>query len=105
MKCPDIIQENAELSIRRQCKLLGISRSEVYYTPKEPDESERILREQIMARIDSLHNKFPAMGARKLAVILRKEGFDMGRKLVRRYMAEMGIRAIYPKVNLSKRNQ
>lgn len=99
-----MIQENAELSIRRQCKLLGISRSEVYYTPKEPDESERILKEQILARIDSLHNKYPAMGTRKLAVILRKEGFAVGRKLVRRYMAELGIRAIYPKQNLSKRN-
>ena len=99
-----MIQENAELSIRRQCKLLGISRSEVYYTPKEPDESERILKEQILARIDSLHNKYPAMGTRKLAVILRNEGFAVGRKLVRRYMAELGIRAIYPKQNLSKRN-
>ena len=99
-----MIQENAELSIRRQCKLLGISRSEVYYTPKKPDESERILKEQILARIDSLHNKYPAMGTRKLAVILRKEGFAVGRKLVRRYMAELGIRAIYPKQNLSKRN-
>ena len=57
-----------------------------------------------MARIDSLHNEFPAMGTRKLAVILRREGFEVGRKLVRRYMAEMGIRAIYPKANLSKRN-
>ena len=99
-----MIQENAELSIRRQCKLLGISRSEVYYTPKKPDESERILKEQILALIDSLHNKYPAMGTRKLAVILRKEGFAVGRKLVRRYMAELGIRAIYPKQNLSKRN-
>ena len=99
-----MIQENAELSIRRQCKLLGISRSEVYYTPKKPDESERILKEQILALIDSLHNKYPAMGTRKLAVILRKEGFAVGRKLVRRYMAELGIRAIYPKQNQSKRN-
>ena len=57
-----------------------------------------------MARIDFWHNKLPGMGSRNMVVKLREDGFWVGRKLVRRYMAEMNIRAAYPKPNLSKRN-
>lgn len=57
-----------------------------------------------MARIDHWHTQMPGIGARKLVVQLKNEGFAVGRKLVRRLMDEMGIQAIYPKANLSKRN-
>ena len=57
-----------------------------------------------MARLDFWHTQIPAMGVRKLVVKLREEGFAVGRKLIRRLMSEMGICAVYPKVNLSKRN-
>ena len=90
--------------MRRQCQLLGITRSTVYYEPKQPDEEALRLKEEIMARIDYWHTKLPCMGTRKLAVKLRAEGYGVGRKLVRSYMQEMGIHAVYPKQNLSKRN-
>lgn len=57
-----------------------------------------------MERIDYWHTMLPAMGTRKLAALLRSEGFLIGRKLIRRLMREMGIYAIYPPPNLSKRN-
>ena len=57
-----------------------------------------------MARLDYWHTMLPAIGSRKLVVKLQEEGFRVGRKLVRRLMQEMGIWAIYPKANLSKRN-
>ena len=57
-----------------------------------------------MGRIDYWHTTMPWMGTRKLAVKLREEGYPVGRKLVRSYMREMGIHAVYPKPNLSKRN-
>ena len=57
-----------------------------------------------MARIDYWHTQMPGIGARKLVRQLKNEGFTVGRKLVRRLMGEMGIQAIYPKANLSKRN-
>ena len=57
-----------------------------------------------MSRIDYWHTTLPCMGTRKLAVKLRSEGYAVGRKLVRSYMQEMGIHAVYPKPNLSKRN-
>ena len=56
-----------------------------------------------MVRLDYWHTMLPAIGSRKLMVKLR-EGFPAGRKLVRHLMQEMGIWAIYPKANLSKRN-
>lgn len=63
-----------------------------------------MLREEIMARIDFWHNELPGIGSRKIAVLLQREGYAVGRKYVRNCMGEMGIRAIYPKINLSKRN-
>lgn len=99
-----MVRKNEELSVRRQCELLGITRSTVYYEPKQPDEATQRQKEEIMSRIDYWHTVLPCIGTRKLAVKLRSEGYAVGRKLVRSYMQEMGIHAVYPKPNLSKRN-
>lgn len=61
-------------------------------------------KEKIMAKIDEIHTKYPYMGQRKIVKLLKPEGFEVGRKLVRSYMQQMGIFPIYPKPNLSKRN-
>ena len=90
--------------MRRQCELLGITRSSVYYEPKQPDAEAQEWKEQIMSRIDYWHTTLPCIGTRKLAVKLRSEGYTVGRKLVRAYMQEMGLHAVYPKPNLSKQN-
>lgn len=92
------------LSVRRQCELLKISRSKVYYEPKPVDKQEVERKEIIMSRIDYWHTQMPYLGSRRIAVQLQKEGYMVGRKLVRSYMWEMGIHAVYPKPNLSKRN-
>lgn len=92
------------MSLRRQCELLSISRSRVYYKRKSPDEEARERKERIMARLDYWHTQLPGIGQRKLVKKLQDEGYEVGRKLVRQYMQEMGIRTIYPKENLSKRN-
>ena len=102
--CPSLVRKNDTLSVRRQCELLGITRSTVYYEAKQPDEAALRLKEEIMSRIDYWHTALPCMGTRKLAVKLRTEGYAVGRKLVRTYMQEMGTHAVYPKPNLSKRN-
>lgn len=100
-----MIQKNsAELSVRRQCELLGINHSPLYTKPAPPDEEKRLLREELMARLDYWHTILPTLGSRKLTVKLREEGHKVGRKLVRRLMREMGLWAVYPKPNLSKRN-
>ena len=57
-----------------------------------------------MARLDYWHTMMPFLGTRKLTTQLHDEGYTVGRKLVRSCMQEMGIHAVYPKANLSKRN-
>ena len=99
-----MILTSSDLSVRRQCELLGVTRSTVYYEPKPEDEEARQRKEAIMGRIDYWHTMMPFLGTRKIAAKLRDEGYEVGRKLVRSYMQEMGIHAVYPKPNLSKRN-
>ncbi len=65
--CRNLIRKNADLSVRRQCELLQVNRSSVYYETKEPTETQRLLKEEIMARIDYWHTELPAMGSRKIA--------------------------------------
>ncbi len=84
--------------------MLGLRRSKVYYTPAQPTAEQVDRQEQIMARIDYWHTTMPYLGTRKLVKKLAGDGVQVGRKLVRRLMAEMGICAVYPKQNLSKRN-
>ena len=98
------MRKSTELSVRRQCELLGITRSIVYYEARRPDETTALLKEEIMSRIDYWHTTMPYLGTRRNAVKLRGEGYSAGRKLVRAYMQEMGIHAVYPKINTSKRN-
>lgn len=102
---PSLIQKSsAELSVRRQCELLHINHSSLYKKSVVSDEAKRFLREELMDRLDYWHTTLPALGSRKLVAKLQSEGYDVGRKLVRRLMLEMGMWAIYPKPNLSKRN-
>ena len=90
--------------MRRQCELLGITRSQVYYEAKEPDMEAAKRKETIMGRIDYWHTMMPCCGSRKLVRKIREDGYQVNRKTVQRYMGEMGIRVVYPKPNLSKRN-
>ena len=100
----ELIREDEEIPIKRQCELLEINRARHYYEAKEQSQSEREKEEYIKRRIDYWHTKFCYMGSRKILDKLRKDDKieGIGRKLVTRYMTEMGIYAVYPKPNLSK---
>lgn len=97
-----MIKKDSELSVRRQCALLGVQRSSVYYKHVTPSEDSQHLKEEIMAAMDELHTRMPYLGTRRLSEKLKRMGYNVGRKLVRSYMEEMGIHAIYPKPNLSR---
>lgn len=89
-----LIEADANIiSISRQCELLGISRSGLYYQPAE--ESPENL--SLMKKIDEQYIKTPFYGSRRMAAFLKKEGEDANRKRVQRLMRLMGIEAIYPK--------
>lgn len=83
-----------QLSVRRQCELLDISRSMLYYLPKgEPEENLRIMRE-----IDELHLEDATAGSRRMRDYLRRRGWPkIGRSRVKRLMRLMGIEAVYPR--------
>jgi len=93
--------ETKELTIKAQARLLSLNRSSLYYKPTGPSTQEL----EIKHRIDRLHLDHPAFGSRKLTACLRRMGYLVNRKRVQRYLREMGITAIYPGPNLSKRNQ
>lgn len=94
-----IEEEHENISITRQCELIGISRSGLYYEPKAEDTPEDIT---IKREIDEIYTRFPFYGTRRIKALLRRKGYRVNRKRVRRYMAELGIQAIYPKPNLSR---
>lgn len=87
-------------SQRKQCKLLGITRSGLYYRPCGPSAEDL----ELMRAIDEQYLKTPFYGRRRMAVEMRKQGFFTGEKRVRTAMQLMGLEAIYPKPNLSKSN-
>jgi len=85
------------LSVRRQCELLGLSRSSLYYEPGgEAAEDLRLMR-----RIDEQYTARPYYGSRRMTIWLNEQGEEVNRKRVQRLMRVMGLEAIYPKPRLS----
>jgi putative transposase len=85
--------DNDSISVREQCELLGVHRSNVYYQPLE--ESDDNLA--IMRVMDEEHLRHPFKGRRQMTEFLRRDGFAVNPKRVRRLMKIMGIEAIAPK--------
>ncbi len=86
-----ILRDRLGLSLSRQCRLLTISRSSFYYTPR----GESPVNLALMRRIDELFLKYPFYGSRQMARQLWREGIRVGRHRVRRLMRLMGLQAIY----------
>ena len=84
-------RRHPSLSIKRQCRLLDISRSGLYYQPKGVSEEDVTL----MKLIDRQYLSTPFYGARKIALWLKSQGYLVNRKRVRRLMCLMGLKAIY----------
>jgi putative transposase len=93
-----LVEPGASLSVRRQCELLRVNRSSVYYEKVGPDAEEL----ELMRRIDELHLKHPFYGSRRIARELRGQGLQANRKRIQRLMRVMGLEAIAPKPRTSK---
>jgi len=90
---------HAQLSVRRQCELLGLNRSTLYYQPAAETQENLAL----MRLIDEEYTRHPFKGSRKIALWLSEQtGQEVNRKRVQRLMALMGLAAIYPKPKLSE---
>ena len=81
--------------------LLDINRTSIYYKGSPVSDDELACKEII----DHLHTDNPTWGARQMSAQLKARGYRVGRRKARRYMNEMDIHLIYPKMNLSKRMQ
>ena len=92
-----IDKKNPETSVRRQCALLSMNRSSVYYDPRPESD----LNDRLMRRLDALYTAHPFLGYRKLTKLLQREGHAVNRKRVLRLMRLLGLQAIYPKPDTS----
>jgi HTH-like domain len=81
-----------EVSVRRQCALLGVARSSVYRPPRLANDNDLML----MRRLDELFTAWPFLSSRWMTVLLRAEGQLVNRKHVHRLMRRMGIRHSVP---------
>ena len=93
------LSTNKELPVSTGANLLGINRTSVYYGGIPVSEEEL----ECKAVIDHLHTDNPTWGARQMSAQLKLRGYQVGRRKAGRYMREMDITPIYPKMNLSKR--
>ncbi len=102
MSVPDrralLDRDHADLSLRRQCRLLGLARSGVYRRPRAANDNDLGL----MRRIDELFTQFPFLGSRRLALMLSEQGLPINRKRMQRLMRQMGIAALGPKPRTTK---
>ncbi len=90
-----VTKDCPQLSVRRQCRLLGLCRGAFYYKPRDMGATNAAL----MREIDVLYTAHPFLGYRKLAVMLQ-----VNAKRVLRLMRLMGLQAVYQKPNTSKAN-
>ena len=92
--------EHPGLTIVTQCELLGLARASYYHQP-EPETDQNL---QLMRVIDETYLAYPVFGSRQMTRWLRRQGYRVNRKRVRRLMLQMGLEAIYQKPNTSRKH-
>jgi putative transposase len=90
--------DDPDVPVVTQCRLLKVARSTLYYRPV-PVSADDLA---VMRRMDELHLAWPFYGSRRMTAVLRREGWRVNRKRVKRLMKVMAIEAIYQKPNTSK---
>jgi putative transposase len=88
---------NAEhnLSLNKQCRLLHVNKSSLYYNPTKPFSRGNDLK--VLDAINNIYSDFPSYGYRRIHSQLLKDGHSVGKKFVKKAMKYMGIEALYPK--------
>jgi len=88
-----IDREEEDLSVRRQCELLGVARSGLYYCAAG-ESAENVA---LMRKLDEQYTRTPYYGVLRMTAWLEREGWEVNPKRVRRLLRVMGLEAIYPK--------
>lgn len=100
-KC--IEPSHPEMSIQRQCELIGLNRSSWYYQATPAQESTENLN--LMRLIDEQYTHAPFYGSRKITAWLNNKGHPVNRKRIQRLMRLMGIQGVAPSPGTSLRNK
>lgn len=93
-----MVESSANMSMRKQCRLLQINRSSLYYKPIGESEKNLLL----MNLMDKIYLDDPTLGVLGMQDELEEKGYRVNPKRIRRLLRKMGIEAIYPKRNLSR---
>jgi len=93
-----LVGPDPDVSVRRQCEILALNRSSLYYESVGIDPEEL----ELMRRIDELHLKHPFFGSRRISQELRTQGMVVNRKRVQRLMRIMDLEGVAPKPNTSR---
>jgi putative transposase len=89
---------HSQISIRRQCALLELNRSSLYYVSAQQTQENLLL----MRLMDQHYTRTPFYGRHRMTAWLRNQGYQVNRKRVVRLMGLIGLEAIYPKPGLSQ---
>jgi putative transposase len=93
-----LVGPDPDVSVRRQCEILALNRSSLYYESVGIDPEEL----ELMRRIDELHLKYPFFGSRRVSQEFRTQGLVVNRKRVQRLMRIMDLEGVAPKPNTSR---
>jgi len=94
-----MIEQESELSIQRQCELIGLSRATYYYK-----NSVKVYDDKLIDEIIKIQEKLPIYGNRRVTVELQNRGFNVGRKVVKKLRDMLGFKAIYTMPKTTQRN-
>ena len=98
-----LIDTELKLSLNKQCKLLHVNKSSLYYQRAKPFSSDGSLR--LLDAINNIYSDFPSYGYRRIHKQLQKDDYNVGKKFVKKAMKYMGIEAIYPKPKTTVANK
>lgn len=95
-----IDRDHPQLSIKRQCDLMGLPRASYYRAAGAGEETTENL--ELMRLIDEEYTRHPFYGSRQLCDALRRQAHQVNRKRVQRLMRKMGLVSVAPKPNTSR---
>lgn len=89
--------KNEKIPVRRQCELIDLPRSSLYYIPHRDGSFDA----ELMRVLDEEYTKTPFYGVPRMTFQMRRRGYEVGEKRVRRLLRAMGLMAVYPKKRLT----
>lgn len=98
-----LVDTKLKISLNKQCQLLHVNKSSLYYNPTKPFSSGSDLK--VLDAINNIYSDFPSYGSRRIHAQLLRDGFNVGKKFVTKAMRYMGIEALYTKPKTTTANK